>query len=79
MKNLFSSPNIDSDLQNFSKDIKLIQQQLIDLRIDISHLNKQIRTTVKGIALLVSTPDSDPPSADPQGDDDVTEDNREGG
>ncbi len=62
MKNLFSSPNIDSDLQNFSnmeKEIKIVQKQCIDLRIDNDKMMKQIRICVKGIALLVSTPEPD--------------------
>ncbi len=53
------SPNLDSDLQKFSKEIKIIQNQLIDLRIDVSRLNRSITTCVKGIALLVSTPEPD--------------------
>ncbi len=59
MKNLFSSPSSLPDLQNFSKEFKMIQTQLRDLRIDHDHMMKQIRTCVKGIALLVSTPEPD--------------------
>ncbi len=59
MKNLFSSPSSLPDLQNFSKDIKLIQQQCIDLRLDLNRISRDLKSCVKGIALLVSTPEPD--------------------
>ncbi len=59
MKNLFSSPPKSPDLQNFSVKLEVIQKQLRDLRQDNIELNKNLRICVKGIALLVSTPEPD--------------------
>jgi len=59
MKNLFSSPPAPSDLQNFSVKLDVIQKQLRDLRDDNIRMSKDLRSTVKGIALLVSTPEPD--------------------
>ncbi len=58
MKNLFSSPPKDSDLQNFSK-LEIIQKQLRDLRDDNTLMREQLRICVKGIALLVSAPEDE--------------------
>ncbi len=59
MKNLFSSPTEIPDFQNFSKELKIVQQQLIDLRIDLSRIKKDTKRCVAGIAILVATPEPD--------------------
>ncbi len=56
MKNFFSSPSKTPDLQNFSK-LEIIQKQLRDLRDDNIRMSNDIRTIVKGIALLVTVPE----------------------
>ncbi len=59
---MFSSSPLE-DFQKFSleitKEIKIIQKQCIDLRIDNSRIQKQLRICVKGIALLVAVPEPD--------------------
>ncbi len=59
MKNLFSSPPKLSDLQNFSNKLLVMQKQLRDLRDDNIRMSKDLRTCVKGLGLLVSTPEPD--------------------
>ncbi len=56
MKNFFSSP--PEDLQSFSR-LDVIQKQLRDLRDDNQIMLKQIRILVKGLAILVSSPESE--------------------
>ncbi len=58
MKNFFSSPPKDSDLQNFSK-LEVIQKQLRDLRDDNIRMSNDLRTIVKGIALMVAAPEAE--------------------
>ncbi len=74
MKNLFSSPSNLPDLQNFSHEFDVIKKMIRDLRIDNDRMMKQIRICVKGIALLVSTPEPDLESEQ----DGITEDIRDG-
>ncbi len=57
MKNLFKSPE-SSDLKIF-QNMDIMQKQLRDLRDDNIEIIKQIRTCVKGLALLVSAPEED--------------------
>lgn len=57
MKNFFSSPpKSTSDLENFSQ-LDHIQRQLRELRDDHAQMNKDLRTIVKAVALLVSAPE----------------------
>ncbi len=56
---LFSSSPIE-DFQKISlENLKIIQQQCIDLRIDHDKMRKELRTLVKGMSLLVSQPEAD--------------------
>ncbi len=57
MKNFFSSPQKSSDLENFSRTLDVIQKQLRELRDDNIKMNNDLRTIVKGVALLVSVPE----------------------
>ncbi len=59
MKNIFSSP--PEDLQEFLKEIRIIQKQLIDLRVDHDQMNRKLTTLVKGVAILVSQPEEEIP------------------
>ncbi len=56
MKNFFSSPPKSPDFQSFSVE-DIIQKQLRDLRDDHIQINKQLRILVKGMAILVSSPE----------------------
>ncbi len=55
MKNLFKSP-VPSDLKIF-QTFEIMQKQLRDLRDDNIQMMKQIRILVKGMAILVSSPE----------------------
>ncbi len=57
MKNIFSSPS--EDLQLFLKEIRIIQKQLIDLRVDHDQMNRKLTKCVKGLAILVSQPEEE--------------------
>ncbi len=54
MKNFFSSPT--PDLQSFSVD-EIMQKQLRDLRDDNQEILKKLTILVKGMAILVSSPE----------------------
>ncbi len=54
MKNFFSSPT--PDLQSFSVD-EIMQKQLRDLRDNNQEILKKLTILVKGMAILVSSPE----------------------
>jgi len=64
MKNLFSSPSILPDLQKFYNKLETIQAEQRHARYDLQQIQKQLQICVKGIALLVSTPEPDLESED---------------
>ncbi len=56
MKNFLKSHD-GFDLSNFSSTLERIQTQLRELRDDNVTMSKDLRTIVKGIALMVSAPE----------------------
>jgi len=72
MKNFIFKSSTDKDLQKFSLSLEIIKKEQRSARYDLQLIQKQLQICVKGIALLVSTPEPDLESEQ-----DITEDNRD--
>ncbi len=55
---LFSSSPLE-DLQKISLGIETIQKQCIDLRIDHDRMKRDIKTILKGVAMIYSAPNEE--------------------
>ena len=56
MKNFIFKSSQDSDLQKFSLKLEIVQKQLRDLRDDNQIIQKDLKTCVKALAAIYSSP-----------------------
>jgi len=59
MKNFIFKSSIDKDLLKILSTLNIIQAEQRHARYDLQQIQKKLEITVKGIALLVSTPEPD--------------------
>ncbi len=74
MKNFIFKSSQDTDLLKILQKLDVIQAEQRHARYDLQQIQKKLEITVKGIALLVSTPEPDLESEQ----DGITEDIRDG-
>ncbi len=59
MKNFIFKSSQDSDLQKLFQKLDIIQAEQRHARYDLQQLDKRMIILVKGMAILVSTPEED--------------------
>ncbi len=59
MKNFIFKSSSDTDLQKIISLLNQVQTEQRHARYDLQEIQKKLQITVKGIAILVSTPEPD--------------------
>ncbi len=66
MKNFIFKSSFTTDLLKIYQKLEIIQKEQRAARYDLQVITKQVTTCVKGLAILVSAPENDSETLEPQ-------------